>query len=67
MKINWKSTGQLTGEFWCIIRGTMCMMISTADGPLYYATCTPGIRYSTEEELLRFINSKHRAAWKSNG
>lgn len=61
-KIKWKSTGQLTGEFWCIIRGMMCMRISTADGPLYYLAAVPGIRYGTEEGLLAFIESKHRGA-----
>lgn len=60
--INWKSTGNRSGESWCIIRGTMCMKIQTVEGPLYYTAAVPGIQYTNEGDLLRFLDRKHRAA-----
>lgn len=40
----------------------MCMQIETVDGLLFYAAAVPGIQYSTEQELVRFLKRKHRAA-----
>ena len=58
--IEWKQIAM--NEYYGFHCREMVMKIITAGGPLFYVLAVPAIQYTSESDLIRAVEGKHRAA-----